>query len=152
MTLASQPQSFTQCSLQPLTGRYWEDDPQVRLLSQQPAPAVRGESAGTWPHPAGNDFIELRLTQSFGPPMMAFVRVSEPKATPAGTMSIEMEWLTTHAKELSAFRGEWLLIAGRELIAHSKDFNEIHQTVEARGITAPFLYYVSTPEEANFIF
>lgn len=66
-------------------------------------------------------------------------------------MSSEMQWLTSHADELSAYRGEWLLIVGEKLIAHSQDFNEIHEVVEGRGISAPFLYYVSKPEEVNFL-
>jgi hypothetical protein len=117
--------------------------------------ATSVDSAGRWlhQHQADDDFISrLRLTQSFRTHTLPVPLKIEKKAATAGTMSIEMEWLTTNAKELSEFKGEWLLIEGRELIAHSKDFNEIRQAVEARGITAPFLYYVSTSEEANFIF
>lgn len=152
MTPAIQPHSFTRRTLQPWTGPHWADDPQARLLSQRPRTTTGGEQAGIRLHPEAIDLIGLLLTQSFGPPAAGFVRESEPTATPAVTMSAEMEWLTSHTEELSGFRGEWLLIMGRELIAHSKDFKEIHNAVEAHGITAPFLYYVSTPEEANFIF
>jgi transcriptional regulator with XRE-family HTH domain len=65
--------------------------------------------------------------------------------------SAEMAWLITNRDELEGFRGQWLLIAGEELIAHSPDFREIRKAIAERGIQSPFVYYVPTPEEANFI-
>jgi hypothetical protein len=66
--------------------------------------------------------------------------------------SVEMEWLTTHAEELSQYPGEWLLLSGRGLVGHSRDIAEIRRLVALHGLRKPFLHYVPTAEEANFIF
>lgn len=68
------------------------------------------------------------------------------------SVSLEMDWLTTHAQDLSRYRGEWLLISGQALKAHSHDMAVIRLQIASHRIAKPFLYYVPTAEEANFIF
>lgn len=65
--------------------------------------------------------------------------------------SEEMRWLTENSGRLEIYRGEWLLIQGQELIAHSADFRAIRASIAERRIQSPFIYYVPTVEEANFI-
>ena len=65
--------------------------------------------------------------------------------------SEEMRWLTENSRHLEIYRGEWLLIQGRELVAHNADFPEIRVAIAERNIRSPFIYYVPTVEEANFI-
>jgi hypothetical protein len=62
-----------------------------------------------------------------------------------------MGWLVENRAALEAYRGEWLLISGRLLVAHSGDFAEIRQAIANRGIRSPFVYYVPGEEESNFI-
>lgn len=65
--------------------------------------------------------------------------------------SDEMRWLSENSHELTAYRGEWLLIQGRELVAHSADFRNIRVRISEQNIRSPFIYYVPTVEEADFI-
>jgi Family of unknown function (DUF5678) len=67
------------------------------------------------------------------------------------TQSNEMDFLEENAGELGRHEGEWLLIQGRELLAHSRDFADIRIAIRERKIDGPFVYYVPTDEEANFI-
>ena len=67
-----------------------------------------------------------------------------------GRQSIEMRWLVENSRALEAHRGEWLLIVGTELVAHSRDFGEVQAAITARGIRSPFVYYVPTEDESNF--
>ncbi len=72
-----------------------------------------------------------------------------PHAQPLG--SVEMRWLVKNNRRLEAHRGEWLLIQGEELIAHSVNFADIRAAIAVRNIRSPFVYYVPTAEEALFM-
>ena len=65
--------------------------------------------------------------------------------------SLELRWLATNAAALGAYRGEWLLIVGYALAAHSRDFGDILRTVSERNLLSPFVYYVPTTEESIFV-
>lgn len=65
--------------------------------------------------------------------------------------SIEMQWLVDNARALGKLRGEWLLISGRGLVLHSADFEDIRRAITDRAIESPFVYYVPTEPEANFL-
>jgi len=65
--------------------------------------------------------------------------------------SDEMRWLTENSRYLERYRGEWLLIRGQQLVAHSGNFGDIKATIDERNIQSPFVYYVPTVEEGNFI-
>ena len=137
--------------LQPWGGQRWIPDLQARLMAQQLAVEVSVVSVWGWGSFPMHDLItELLLTQSLKPEA-ATIKAEAPASPTRQAMTPEMEWFTSHAAELAAYKGEWLLVVGRELVAHSADFHTIHTLVQKRGITEPFLYYVSTPEEANFV-
>jgi len=65
------------------------------------------------------------------------------------TESVELDWLEENAEELGRHQGEWLLIQGRELLAHSRDFADIRIAIRERKIDCPFVYYVPTDEESH---
>jgi len=62
-----------------------------------------------------------------------------------------MAWLEDNAKELGRHQGEWLLIQGPELVAHSRDFADVRAVIQKRQIDSPFVYYVPTDEESNSV-
>ena len=43
------------------------------------------------------------------------------------------------------------MIRGQQLVAHSGNFGDIKATIDERNIQSPFVYYVPTVEEGNFI-
>lgn len=64
---------------------------------------------------------------------------------------MEFRILTENAAAFEKFPGEWLLIHGPKLVAHSANFDDIQCKIERERIQSPFLYYVPKAEEANFI-
>ena len=77
-----------------------------------------------------------------GRPALAVVQNAE---------SPEMAWLVQNARELGQYKGEWLLIRGEELLAHSRDFAVVRGAIRERQIGSPFVYYVPTDEESNSV-
>lgn len=67
----------------------------------------------------------------------------------AAPESAEMGWLVQNAVELGRHKGEWLLIRGAELLAHSRDFAVVSATIRERQIVSPFVYYVPSDDESN---
>jgi Family of unknown function (DUF5678) len=65
--------------------------------------------------------------------------------------SPEMAWLEENARELAQHPGEWLLIQGRKLLAHSREFADVRRVIQKRRISSPFVYYVPTDEESNAV-
>lgn len=127
-------------------------DPQTRSLVQHPIPE-RGPRP-VWRSISVSEqlYVELILRQRSALSTRSLLGQTEVRVTETEADSVEMDWLSSHAAELSVHRGEWLLIVGRELIAHHTDFDEIQKTIQVRGIKSPFVYYVPKPEEENFVF
>jgi len=65
--------------------------------------------------------------------------------------STEMKWLVHNSDMLSTYSGEWLLIHGEMLLAHSRDFEVIREEISRRNLTSPFVYYVPLNEESNSV-
>jgi len=63
----------------------------------------------------------------------------------------ELDWLEKNAQELGHYPGEWLLIYRHRLLVHSRDIADLHAAVRLHRIDSPFVYYVPTDEEVNFI-
>lgn len=68
-----------------------------------------------------------------------------------GYSSEEFRYLVEHCAELEQYRGEWLLLQGYGLAAHSADFSEIKAMIARRDIQSPFTYYVPKEDESNFL-
>ena len=65
--------------------------------------------------------------------------------------SKELDTLEQRFEEFSALPGEWLLLQGAQLLAHSPDYSEIDAEIRKRGIKDCFVYYVPTASERDFI-
>jgi hypothetical protein len=125
--------------------RHEQIDPQAGILIDQDAQERRSFQF---------DVLEKRIDQatqqaSSIQPINSKVEVGEVLAGPIE--SPEIGWLVENRTALETYRGEWLLIFGRLLVAHSTDFAEIRQAIANRGIRSPFVYYVPAEEESNFI-
>jgi len=67
-------------------------------------------------------------------------------------VSDEMAWLTENISVIERdFRGQWLLIVGRELAAHDREFGTIRRIAIARGLEKPFVYFVPEVTQLDFI-
>jgi hypothetical protein len=65
--------------------------------------------------------------------------------------SSEMRWLREHSAQLSGMRGQWLLIANGNLLAHSGDFRDIRLAIKENNVASPFVHYVPGSGESTFI-
>lgn len=113
------------------------DDPQIQRLSQNISSPGRGLEA-------------TRLSTLLGRSSQEALGIRQVEQN--DLLPPEMVWLKNHAKELSQYRGQWLLLDGYRLIGHSSDIEEIRHQIDTRGIRQPFVYYVPTTEEADFVF
>jgi hypothetical protein len=68
-----------------------------------------------------------------------------------GFSSQEFRYLVEHCAELEQYRGEWLLLEGYGLAAHSPDFASIKAVIAQRGIRSPFIHYVPLEDESVYI-
>ena len=71
------------------------------------------------------------------------------KEVPSG--SKELDTLEERFEEFSSLAGEWLLLEGDQLLAHSRDYRDIHAEIEKRGLKDCLVHYVPTPAERDFI-
>lgn len=120
-------------------------DPQLEVLLDQSGREKRGFDRAVLGKRAAQAAYPIWAPQ----PPRNMVEAGRIQARPHE--SPEMRWLVGNAKALERYRGEWLLIQGNDLVAHSNDFNLIRETITDRNIRAPFVYYVPTEEESNFI-
>ncbi len=98
----------------------------------------------------GNKTVQaprLPVIETFGKDIQRQRNVNSANAE--NVESAEMNWLVENARELGRHKGEWLLIQGRELLVHSRDFAVLRATIRERQVRAPFVYYVPTDEESN---
>ena len=84
--------------------------------------------------------------------LAALRATSRLRGTATVNTSPEMDYLVENAHELEQYAGERLLIQGKRLVAHSRDFKDIQAAIRENQIESPFIYYVPTPEESNAAF
>ena len=65
--------------------------------------------------------------------------------------SKELDTLEKRFEEFSGFTGEWLLLKGDQLLAHSRDYREINAEIQKRGLKDCLVHYVPTKAEGDFI-
>ena len=75
----------------------------------------------------------------------------KPVESDAPPSSKEFETLEKRFQEFSAFAGEWLLLKGDRLLAHSRDYGDIKAEIKKRRLKDCFVHYVPTPTERDFI-
>lgn len=68
-----------------------------------------------------------------------------------GFSSPEFRYLVEHCSDLEQYRGEWLLLDGYGLAAHSPDFGEIKTIVAERGIRSPFIHFMPAEDESVYV-
>jgi len=66
------------------------------------------------------------------------------------TTSKEFDTLEHRSEEFAVFSGEWLLLQGDQLLAHSRNYCDINREIQKRGLKDCFVHYVPTSSERNF--
>ena len=54
----------------------------------------------------------------------------------------ELSWLRTHRDEVRKFTGEWIVLSGEEIVAHSGNPLEAVHQARAKGVKNPLVYRV----------
>jgi uncharacterized protein DUF5678 len=70
-------------------------------------------------------------------------------ASPYGSRVIENEWLQKHPEKLRACVGEYVMVEGEEIVAHSKEPAELVRVAKERGIKIPYIFFVEPPLPPN---
>jgi hypothetical protein len=128
-----------------LVARSQRIDPQLGILFDQKIQETRSFQFHV---------LEKRVAQGFQQvpcidPANGLMETEHVQVGPAE--SPEMRWLVKNRLVLEAYHGEWLLILNDTLVIHSAEFTEIRRAIADRNIRSPFVYYVPTEEESNFI-
>lgn len=137
----------------PSYGRSWRRqplDPQVGLLLNQMTEGWAAFSYVVSQKLADRAMQQSQLAQA-APIPVDEKGAGERTVEGESLESVEMRWLVENSRALEDYRGEWLLIVGRELVAHSASFQDIRRAIADRVIDSPFVYYVPTEQESNFI-
>lgn len=59
----------------------------------------------------------------------------------------ELAWRHSHRDELQRrFAGEWVVLEGEEVVAHSGDAAQAMEQARAKGVVVPFVFYVDSPQ------
>ena len=75
----------------------------------------------------------------------------KPTENATHSTSEEIETLEQRWDEFSEFAGEWLLLKGDQLLAHSRDYQEINAKIQKLHLKDCFVHYVPTSTERDFI-
>jgi hypothetical protein len=62
-----------------------------------------------------------------------------------------LDWVEENCSYLEGFAGEWILVVGRELIAHSVRHKEILRIVKERRPVGALIHYVPRVDETAFV-
>lgn len=63
----------------------------------------------------------------------------------------ELAWRQSHRDELQRrFAGEWVVLEGEEVVAHSGDAAQAMEQARAKGVAVPFVFYVDPPQPNVF--
>ena len=74
----------------------------------------------------------------------------KPTENTTHSASEEIETLERRFDEFSKFAGEWLLLKGKQLLAHSRDYHDINAEIQKRHLKDCFVHYVPTSDESDF--
>jgi hypothetical protein len=70
-------------------------------------------------------------------------------ASPYGYRVVENEWLNRHPEELRKCAGEYVIVEGKEIVAHGKEPAELLEIAKRRGIKIPYIFFVEPPLPPN---
>jgi hypothetical protein len=67
-------------------------------------------------------------------------------SSPYGYRKVEMEWMNKHPEKLRPFAGEYVVVEGTRVVAHSPDAEEAIRTAKRRGVVIPFILFLEKPD------
>ena len=70
---------------------------------------------------------------------------------PLNNREREIAWRHSHRDELQRrFAGQWVVLEGEEIVAHSEDAAQAVEEARGKGIAVPFVFYVDRPRPGVF--
>jgi hypothetical protein len=100
----------------------------AQVLAELKANGVLAEPANGAQHPVGKDLPAVRRV----PPL---------------DLSRELTWLKEHQHE---YLGQWVALAGDQLISHGANAREVAAAARAAGVAVPFITQIDPPAELPF--
>ena len=82
--------------------------------------------------------------------VQAWLRETTPVHTtrvPSRDRSAEMAWASSPDAQ---FFGKWVVLEGRQVVASGSNPKQLYEDVRARGLSSPFLIFVSPDEQTPF--
>lgn len=67
-------------------------------------------------------------------------------SSPYGDRIVEMEWVNKHPEKLRPYAGEYVVVEGTRVVAHSPDAAEAIRTAKRRGVVIPFILFLEKPD------
>ena len=69
---------------------------------------------------------------------------SEPSASPVvyEPREAELRWLAEHPEVLTQHAGQWIALAGPELVAAGRHLDDVATAAQARGVTRPLVMFI----------
>jgi hypothetical protein len=64
---------------------------------------------------------------------------------------IDNAWLQEHPEALEPYRGQWVVVHGRRVVAHSPDGRTAARAVDPHTHPGASIFYVPTREEAEAV-
>lgn len=85
--------------------------------------------------------VKAYLGETPTPPVLTTRRV------PSRARSAEMAWASSPDTQ---FFGKWVVLEGGQVVASGSNPKQLYEDVRARGISSPFLIFVSPDEQEPF--
>ena len=73
--------------------------------------------------------------------------VPTPRRAPSRARSAEMAWASSPDTQ---FSGKWVVLEGGQVVASGSNPKQLYEDVRAKGISSPFLIFVSPDEQEPF--
>lgn len=67
-----------------------------------------------------------------------------------GFRAIEMEWMNKHPEKLRPYAGEYVVVEGTKVVAHSADVGKAIDTAKRKGIKIPFVLFLEPAKPNTF--
>ncbi len=77
----------------------------------------------------------------------AIPSIPAPRRVPSRARSAEMAWASSPDAQ---FSGKWVVLEGGQVIASGSNPKQLYEEVRQRGISSPFLIFVSPDEQEPF--
>ena len=55
---------------------------------------------------------------------------------------MKLDWISSNAKELGKYRGQWIVVEGERVLAHDKDYQPARDQAVKAGINRPLIFFV----------